>query len=299
VRTNRALVLSVTRKYATIFVDETVLEARVSARVADLSAGDSVHFRHDSAGVIVDGLDARCSLLSRSYRGKSKVLAANIDKLFIVAAPPPLFQTEFIDRVLVAANVGKISSCLIINKTDIDYQAVLPCIRAYQDIGVTVLYTCALNKTGLSELFDLLARSASIRIVALCGISGVGKSSILNQLVPEAGRRTADVNLRGQGRQTTTQAVAYPCYGCKDETVFVVDLPGVQHFGLTALTKREAAQAFPEIAAAAAGCRYDDCMHLAEPECAVKDAVAGKKIADFRYASYCKIIAEIDSARPY
>jgi ribosome biogenesis GTPase len=135
-------------------------------------------------------------------------------------------------------------------------------------------------------------------VAALCGVSGVGKSTILNRLVPDAQARTGAVSDRtGQGKQTTTQPRAF-LYGTGGDKA-IIDFPGVQFFGLSHETPQAITKAFPEFLAAAHGCRYADCRHLQEPECAVRTAIEAGTIASWRYDSYRQILQEIEDAREY
>ena len=128
----------------------------------------------------------------------------------------------------------------------------------------------------------------------------MGKSSILNALVPGARTRIGEVSERtGQGKQTTTQPRGFLYTSRTEATKIIIDLPGVQFFGLSHLTQLDVGQAFQEIAQAASGCKFRDCAHVKERSCAVRDAVASGAIARWRYQSYLQILEEIEEAKEY
>jgi len=290
-----ALVLSTTRRKATLLcAGGELVTLHITAKVPGVAPGDYV--MHDQAGI--SNVLPRKNCLVRTYRGQTKELAANLDMLYIVTAILPLFNTIFVDRVIAVCELRGIPYSLVVNKVDLGPEAAEPVTAIYDRLQVPILLTSAKTDEGLRPLALQLERCES-RIVALAGTSGVGKSSILNRLVPEANRKTAELSRKtGKGRQTTSQAVGY-VYDRADALSLIIDLPGLQHFGAAFLAKSEAARGFREITRAAADCEYADCSHTAEPNCAVKAAAERGEIAPTRYLSYLHILDEIEAAKPY
>jgi len=219
--------------------------------------------------------------------------------LYVVTAVIPLFNTVFVDRVLAVAHLEEIQATLILNKTDLGTEDTAPLIDIYERLEIPIFYTSAKHDHGLDEIRSQLETPA-LSIVALAGVSGVGKSTILNKLVPEAERKTAEVSRKtGKGRQTTSQSVGYLYNRNETPDLLIIDLPGVQNFGVTNLSPRQAAEGFPEFAEKMAQCEYHDCTHTAEPNCAVKDAVDARELSASRYYSYLHMLDEIDEAKEY
>jgi ribosome biogenesis GTPase len=224
-------------------------------------------------------------------------MGANIDLLCVITGVGQVLNPTVIDRMLVAARVQQIPSLLVINKSDLGVEDLGAITDVYQEIGVEMIFCSAKFNKNFEEVERRIA-APSVRVSALCGVSGVGKSTILNRLVPGAKAKTGEVSERtGQGKQTTTQPRGF-LYGPSNEKV-IIDFPGVQFFGLSHVTPEEVAAAFPEFVALAAGCRFANCRHLQEPDCAVREALEADRVAPWRYDSYLQILKEIEEARKY
>jgi len=212
-----------------------------------------------------------------------KVIAANMDTLLIVSAvEQPKFRPGLVERFLIAAQRGGMQPILVINKTDIGRLAddAFASIRELQNTQIA--YTSALTGSGLDELKKILAG----RRCVLAGASGVGKSTLVNSLVPQANAPTRDVRAKDlRGRHTTSQAKIYSldCGG------ILVDTPGIRELGLD-MTADELCWYFPEIEEFAAGCKFSDCTHTHEPGCAVVEAVNDGRIPHCRYETYLRIL---------
>lgn len=296
----QALVITATRRSVQLLTEDgRTLKGRVSTHARDITVGDTVTYTIERDEAFISKVLPARNYLARAYREKKKKLAANLDRLFIVTATAPLFNEIFVDRIIAVATRDDIPCTLIVNKTDLDLESTLPLVRTYEQLDIPVIYTSARFGEGMAAVERAL-HDPALRIVALAGVSGVGKSSILNHLVPAAESRTAEVSHRtGQGKQTTSQSrgYTYPREGVPP--LLIIDLPGIQKFGVTHLSKKDAAGAFIEFQEHSRGCRFGDCSHTAEEECGVKEAVDSGAIALSRYISYLDMVDEIEAAREY
>ncbi len=258
-------------------------QIRVSSPVV---IGDRVSIEVDSSGTgAVVALEPRASELARpGYRGVRNVVAANLDGLIIVtSAHQPPFKRRLVDRFLVTARRGAMEPLLVVNKCDLEQE---PVIRAWTqplvDAGVKVILTSAVNALGVEDL----RQAISGRLSALAGQSGVGKSSLVTAMLPHTAIRTAEVSARShKGRHTTTASRLYRLPGGG----YLADTPGIRSLALFDDDHEEAVAVFPEIVALASGCRFRDCSHTHEPECAVKAAVSAGALAGATYDSYVHV----------
>ncbi len=245
-------------------------------------AGDIVH----CDDVCVRAIEPRGAVLARADRARSQILAANIDRVVLVqsAADPP-YRDGFTDRYQVFAAVMGLPLVLALNKIDRAEPGMVDLARRHEEFDVRVVCVSATNGDGLNELADAMRTGTSV----LSGHSGVGKSSILARLVPGTDIAVGELHpTTGRGRQTTTTARAYP-FG----DGFVIDTPGVRQFSLIGVEPTHVVRAFADIAAIAAECRYRDCLHAGEPNCAVVRAVNDGRLAPDRYASYRRIVESL------
>ncbi len=251
----------------------------VGDRVAVIQAGDG-------GGVIVE-VYQRSNRLCRAaklHTDIEQVIVANIDQLVIVASVrDPYLKPGLIDRYLVTAGKYDIPPVICLNKIDLDAEREF-CDTAeiWRELGIPVLEVSAVSGQGLDELRDTLRGRTSV----LSGQSGVGKSSLLNALDAELQLPIATVMQQARkGRHTTTASRLIPfAFGGH-----VVDTPGIKEFALYGITPEELPQLFPEFVLQAPNCRFSNCRHLAEPDCAVKQAVEEGRIAELRYMNYVQI----------
>lgn len=292
--------MSLTRRYASIERGaEAPAQALLQAKHSDLAVGDVVKYRSVRGEAQIEEIVERTNSLSRTYFNKRKTLAANIDHVFIVAAIEPLFNTIFIDRLLVACSNEDIPASLIVNKSDLGTESTEQLVAPYQRLGMPV-YWISVHKGHGVELVERRFQEEDLRTVILTGISGVGKSSLINVLVPDAVRRTDDVSVKtGKGKQTTTQSHAQRYKKGRVSPLYIIDSPGIQHFGLTHLARDQVESGFPDIWELKTRCEYRNCSHLREERCAVKEAIASGALAESRYLSYIHILDEIEAAREY
>lgn len=294
-------VLKVSRRHVEVLSDTwEIANGTTSSQVtADLTVGDKVEWIKKTDGIFVESAKPRTNCLMRSYRENVWPVAANLDYLFIISAGNKLFSALSIDRMSVMAESQGIPWSLVMNKIDLEPEASRELAAPYVEAGLSVIFTSAKVADGLNDLFEIIAKP-SVQILALSGVSGVGKSSILNCLIPGTRTKTGEVSNRtGHGKQTTTQAIAHLYKGDRGHPALIIDLPGMQQFGVGHLSKLEVALGFPEIRKLQGQCEFNTCSHISEPHCAVKDAVEEDRISVSRFQSYVTMIQEVEEARPY
>lgn len=293
-----ATVSSVTRRYAEVCDANYLMTlAKIASRDLDICIGDRVTCEHQKQEIMVTALHPRRNILNRSYLGKTKDIVANVDHLYIVTAVGPLLNHVFLDRILALAHLRNISSTIILNKIDKseDLKLAQQSLRCYQKINIPILEISIKKDIGLESLRSEFL-SNNHKLIALCGVSGVGKSSLVNKLIPEASARIDAVSKRtGQGKQTTSQAIAYP-FPANSPQMLLVDTPGLQNFGISHLSEIEAKDSFVEFGY---NCKFQDCRHISEPGCTVLHRLQSGEIAQSRYDSYRGILEEIKSNKPY
>lgn len=252
--------------------------------------GDRVRFQADGheAGVVL-GIEPRRSVLSRGDpHGREKPLAANIDLLVIVMAPPPILSQDLVDRYTVAAELLKVTPLLVINKIDLltapQQEALHGALSLYDDIGCQVIFSSCTQSDGLQALLKALQKKRAV----LAGPSGVGKSSIIKKLTSLDAIQIGDVSDKGIGKHTTTATRLYHLPGGGE----LIDSPGLRDFQLWSIGKDELFQGFKELKAHH-DCRFRDCAHLTEPDCGVRLAVNTGKISLPRYEHYCRWLGAI------
>ena len=265
--------------------------------IAPVVVGDRVRIDRfpDGAGAIEEVLPRR-SKLSRLAPGRrlmEQVIIANADQIVLVVSakePPP--NLRFLDRLLVSAEAGNLTSIICINKMDL-WTSAMPDIRSiYEPIGYQVLGVSARTGQGVETLGEVLKD----KISAIAGPSGVGKTSLLNYLQPGLGLKVREVSqATGKGRHTTSYLAAHKL----DRGGLVIDTPGVREFALWKLLPYELPEMFPEMRPFLDTCRFHNCTHLSEPGCAIKQAVLKGQIAPERYASFAALLQETVVPSPY
>jgi ribosome biogenesis GTPase len=254
-----------------------------------VAVGDDVLFsRINSQQGVIERVQPRRTCLSRPdvfYGHLRQVIVANVDQLLIVSSlQEPAIWFELIDRYLIAAAYHGLTPIICLNKVDLtaneeEYRRPM---EPYLALGHEVLYTSVLTGQGLAELRSILQDSGTV----LAGLSGVGKSSLLNGVQPGMQLKTGLISTRHhEGRHTTAQVSLLPLA----MGGYVVDTPGIREFGLWDVSREEVADYFPEISGSARGCHFPGCSHIHEPGCAIKAAVDRGDIAASRYDSYVKI----------
>lgn len=237
-------------------------------------------------------IEPRRSLLMRGDgRGKMKPIAANIDAIVIVMSPPPIFSEYLVDRYLVASELLHIPPILVLNKMDLltssTREAALDRLQPYRNIPYPVVLSSTLTQEGLHDLALQLKNKTAV----LVGPSGVGKSSIIAALGYDEAIRVSDVSPKGAGKHTTTATRLYHLA----QGANLIDSPGVREFNLWPVNQKEVLQGFKEFHDFLQGCKFRDCLHLVEPDCAVQIAKESGKISPQRFKSYQTLMKEASS----
>ena len=272
-----------------------VKELRTTNPVA---VGDNVLFELEKGGItgVITGVLERKNHLLRKASNLSKesqVIAANIDQLFLmITIILPETPIEFIDRFLITAEAYRVPACIIINKTDLygdpEKERMEHIVSMYSKIG----YECFLVSVTGNEGLEKLREKLKDRITLLAGNSGVGKTTLLNMLNPSLNLKTGEISdYHKQGKHITT----FPEMHKMPFGGFVIDTPGMRGFGVVDMQRNEIYHFFPEIFRTSKECRYNNCLHLDEPGCAVTKAVEEGGIDQLRYRSYINILEDENS----
>jgi len=232
---------------------------------------------------------------SSNLSKQAHILAANLDQVcLVVTLLHPTTSTTFIDRFLATAEAYRVPAILVINKLDLltgdtENMEYLNAVKyLYESIGYKVCVISALNGDGLEKLHETL----SGKITLFSGNSGVGKSTLINNLIPGTNAATAEISyIHDTGMHTTTFSEMFAVPGMPAGT-YIIDTPGIKGFGTLEFDRQEVSHYFPEIFRYSAQCRYNDCTHTHEPGCAVKQALEDNLIAQSRYASYLSILED-------
>jgi ribosome biogenesis GTPase / thiamine phosphate phosphatase len=267
------------------------LKKKISGVKNPLCIGDRVHVSEQAGENVIEAVLPRHNQLARAdshNRALLHVFAANIDCLIIVAAlAEPELKYGLIDRYLLLAAYNNIPAIIVLTKKDLaDDQTAQ---RLYQRIAIPIFSVCALSGDGVAAVGDHVRGKTCV----VAGQSGVGKSSLINCLFPDLAARVGAVAEAGHGRHTTTSARSYAVAGNGQ----LIDTPGVRECGITGIQPLDVALLYSDIAALHPHCRFDNCSHLHEPDCAVQLAVKNGTMAASRFESYRSIIRE-DLAQP-
>jgi ribosome biogenesis GTPase len=266
---------------------ELRLQCVTRGKRSDIAVGDIVNLKLTSANqAVIEGIQERKTLLYRSDQYKSKLLASNVTRLLIVVATEPAFADDLISRALVAAESAGVEAHIILNKTDVtaSLEKTRKRLALYAGLGYQVHEVSARTaaEAAVATLMPVLHGQSAIFI----GQSGMGKSSLINLLVPDADIAVREISAAlDTGKHTTTFTRLYWI----DKESAVIDSPGFQEFGLHQLTEGMLERAFPEFAPFLGGCRFYNCHHINEPDCAVLGGVKDGSIAPMRHALYAQL----------
>ena len=274
-------------------IDGRKIQCVTRQRKTNIAVGDVANIAMTSSDqAVIESIAERKTLLYRSDQYKSKLLAANLTRLFIVVATEPGFADDLISRSLVAAEAAGIEAHLILNKTDV--AELLPKARerllTYTSLGYPLheVSARANPEHAVATLMPLLAGQSSIFI----GQSGMGKSSLINLLVPDAEIAVREISAAlDTGKHTTTFTRRY-ALGPGEDSGSIIDSPGFQEFGLYHLSEGMLERAFVEFGPYLGGCKFYNCRHLIEPQCAILAALEEGRIARFRHTLYGQLLHE-------
>lgn len=307
----KALVYKSTGSWYTVKVKDGAVSNTFNARIKGIfkidgitstnpvSVGDEVEIElEDDAertAMITEILPRRNYINRQSPRAKHQhhIIAANLDQTILVATlKEPRTSQGFIDRFLVAAEMYHVKPIIVFNKSDLykrKEQEQFASLRdMYEKIGYTVVLMSVAKNEGVDEIKLLLKDKTTL----ISGHSGVGKSSLLNVILPDLQLKTRDVSgWSGKGMHTTTFAEMYDLpFGGR-----LIDTPGMREFGLVDLSKQELSHYFPEMRDRLNDCQFNNCLHINEPDCAIKEAVRNGEIHEDRYVSYVNILDSMES----
>ena len=270
-----------------------VHDCRMHGRRLRPVVGDRVQWRREPDGTcIVQAVQPRNSTLRRlDSRGRPEAVAANLSQLIMVLSPHPPADWFLLDRYLCAAELAGLKAVIAFNKMDLVDNAP-EALEVYRIVGYRVVLASAVDKTGLELLEQVLGAERS----ALIGQSGVGKSSLFNELLGENVQRVGQLSARFRhGRHTTTTSVLHRHPGGGE----IIDSPGVRNYAPYIEGPGDVQFGFREFVSRRGGCRFDDCTHRSEPDCAVKSALKDGAIDQGRYENYGKLYELTASAHEY
>lgn len=276
------------KRYGVELNDGLQLSCVTRGKKNDLACGDIVKVKlTDTHEGVVENFQPRSSLLYRSNAYKTKMLAANVTQVVIVLATQPSFYEALLNRCLIAAEAAGIKALIVLNKCDLaTNEDALESLKLYDGLGYQVQPLSA--KKDITPLKQWLKGHTSV----LVGQSGMGKSTIVNALLPDLQVRTREVStVLDSGKHTTTAAHLYHL----DEDSHLIDSPGLQEFGLHHLSIEQLEKAFVEFRPYLGKCRFNNCKHLKEPDCALIMATESGHIHPQRLAYYQDLLGEIGS----
>ncbi len=280
------VVASFGRQFTVELEDGVLIACVTRGKRTDIACGDrvAVAMTAPDQGVI-ESTAPRASLFYRSDIQREKLIAANVTQIVIVLASSPPFHAELLDRCLAAAEEAGIPALLALNKMDLPAAAqALQSLERYRALGYDVLPLAA--KIDIAPLRARLTGHTSV----LVGQSGMGKSTIINRLLPDAAARVGELSVAlGGGRHTTTHARLYHL----DAASHIIDSPGLQEFGLVHVAPEDLAHAFIEFRQHLGQCKFNDCKHLTEPGCAITAAAERGEIDAQRVDSYRKLVMQL------
>ena len=265
-----------------------------------VAVGDYVNLENEEGDWMISSVEKRENYIIRKSPAKrtfSHILASNLDQAFIlVTASKPRTSSGFIDRFLITAEAYHIPSVLVFNKQDIltekDLEIQNRFIEIYSSIGYQCKLVSSITGDGVEALKAMLANKTTL----LIGHSGVGKSTLANAIDKDLNLKTGEVSIKHEkGKHTTTCAEMFQLsFGGS-----IIDIPGIKEFGVVGFDKYEINHFFMEMARLLPKCKFNNCMHLNEPKCAVMDALENGEVSEERYKNYLGILEDLEEAQDY
>jgi len=292
-QSREGLVIAAYRRHFAVALDDgEMLECVLKGRSLQIACGDRVQVARVAGGGAIESVLPRTSLVYRSDAFREKLIAANVTQIVGVVAPELGLDEELINRWMIAAEAEGCRFVLAANKSDLpDYPALLARLRPYAALGYPVVELAATRDIGP------LVPWLRARHTVLVGQSGMGKSTLVNALIPGAGIRVGEVSAAlATGRHTTTSTTLYPLPRIGADA-WIVDSPGMKAFGLSHLDPANIAEAFVELRPFLGTCRFRDCRHDTEPGCAVQAAVRDGRVAPHRVALMHAMLRDAHAAR--
>jgi len=251
-----------------------------------------LEIKNNNQGIIIEVKKRRNHIIRKSVKLSKQVqiIASNIDQIFlIITLNYPITFTQFIDRILVTAEAYKIPLNLVFNKMDLysssEKNEIEILKKTYESIGYKCLKISALDIGSVDKVSKLMNKKVNMII----GHSGVGKSTLINSISPNLSIKTSEISsLYKQGQHTTTYSEMFDL----NNDIKIIDTPGIKGFGLVDMNSNDIGDYFPEFLNLKENCKYNNCLHLNEPNCAVLNALKNKRISDSRYKSYLNLIDE-------
>ena len=293
----KGTVIAAFRKHTLVKdLNNKIFKCQQRKAVGQVVCGDIVTWQAEDADTgVITSIEERRTILQRpDINNNLRIIASNIDQVFIVVAHKPELNEGLIDRYLVAAENSHLKPVILLNKIDLfDEQEFIDLkqrLQLYKDIGYTVLYTSAKQEHGLDSLIELLKDNNNIFV----GQSGVGKTSLINTILNSDARIGEISEATGKGKHTTTTAYLYPLMEAQGH---IIDSPGVREFGLIKLSEEDIVHGFAEFKPYIGHCKFRNCAHKNEPGCALLAALEDKKITQQRWKSCQRIIESLTEAR--
>ncbi len=265
--------------------DGSTVSCVLRGRTLAIACGDRVRWVESGPGEgVIEAIEPRTTLFYRSDARREKLIAANVTQVLGMVAPDPPFDDELVHRWVVAAESAGCRFVLIANKRDLPaFAAIRPRLAQFAALGYAIVEICATE--GAGALLPLLAGQHSV----LIGQSGMGKSTLINRMLPAAAARVGEVSTAlHTGRHTTTETTLYPI----DASTWIVDSPGMKEFGLGHLAADAIERGFVELRPLLGSCRFRNCRHDSEPGCAIREAIARGEVKPWRLTLLRQLLAD-------